>query len=277
MDWKALLLKYFHVKHVSSPCVVILGMHRSGTSCLAGSLQAAGVYLGGVHEWSAHNTKGNREHQEIVSLNDEVLATNGCEWHTVSLIKDKKLRWTREQSIKRDALIARLSSEQKAQKAACWGFKDPRVLFTLPFWQEAIPDMQFIGTYRHPLAVARSIHARSLRSHNPDDLIPIANALSIWQLYNERLLLNYKQAAFPLLNFDQSGDTYLADLEKVVARIGLSLDQESVRSFFEPELRHQSGSDADAVVVPAEVDEIYQRLHRHYRDYHGSSGVSGHA
>ena len=44
----------------SSP-IAILGMHRSGTSCLAGSLQEAGIYLGDVVTSAAHNQKGNRE------------------------------------------------------------------------------------------------------------------------------------------------------------------------------------------------------------------------
>jgi len=31
-----------------SPPILILGMHRSGTSCLAGCLEEAGLYLGDV-------------------------------------------------------------------------------------------------------------------------------------------------------------------------------------------------------------------------------------
>jgi len=38
-----------HPATSSSQAVLILGMHRSGTSCLAGSLQEAGLYLGEVN------------------------------------------------------------------------------------------------------------------------------------------------------------------------------------------------------------------------------------
>ena len=58
----------------------VLGMHRSGTSCLTGSLQEAGLYLGDCHTWNPHNLKGNRENQEIVDINDRVLADNGGAW-----------------------------------------------------------------------------------------------------------------------------------------------------------------------------------------------------
>lgn len=40
--------------------VIVLGMHRSGTSCLTGLLQQAGVALGNVVKEAAHNKKGNR-------------------------------------------------------------------------------------------------------------------------------------------------------------------------------------------------------------------------
>jgi hypothetical protein len=41
--------------------VIVLGMHRSGTSCLAGMLQSAGFHTEAVEEWSPDNNKGSRE------------------------------------------------------------------------------------------------------------------------------------------------------------------------------------------------------------------------
>lgn len=51
--------------------VLILGMHRSGTSCLAGSLQEAGLYLGEVNTAAPHNAKGNRESRDCKFSCDE--------------------------------------------------------------------------------------------------------------------------------------------------------------------------------------------------------------
>ena len=61
-------------------CILILGMHRSGTSCLAGSLQKRGVFLGQVHEVNPHNRKGNRENQRLVDLNTKILQYNHADW-----------------------------------------------------------------------------------------------------------------------------------------------------------------------------------------------------
>ena len=45
--------------------IVILGMHRSGTSCLAGCLEELGLHLGTVITSAPHNKKGNRENPEL--------------------------------------------------------------------------------------------------------------------------------------------------------------------------------------------------------------------
>ena len=56
--------------NTATPVVLVLGMHRSGTSCLAGSLQQAGLELGDVFTSNPFNKKGNREHRDVMtSLN----------------------------------------------------------------------------------------------------------------------------------------------------------------------------------------------------------------
>ena len=51
-------------------------MHRSGTSCLAGSLQAAGASGGAIVEYANDNLLGNRENTSIMNLNKKILAHN---------------------------------------------------------------------------------------------------------------------------------------------------------------------------------------------------------
>jgi hypothetical protein len=67
---------------LASQAVLILGMHRSGASCLAGSLQEAGLYLGEVKTAAPHNAKGNRESRAIMALQDDLLRANGGDWDT---------------------------------------------------------------------------------------------------------------------------------------------------------------------------------------------------
>ena len=63
-----------------APPVAVLGMHRSGTSSLAGSLEEAGLHLGEVVTRADHNQKGNRESLAMRDLNDRLLEHNGGAW-----------------------------------------------------------------------------------------------------------------------------------------------------------------------------------------------------
>lgn len=75
------MLKLFRRKRRPNSCVVmVLGMHRSGTSCLTGLLQQTGLELGDVVTEAPHNKKGNRENLDIMRLNDDVLAHSRGSW-----------------------------------------------------------------------------------------------------------------------------------------------------------------------------------------------------
>jgi len=130
---------------VSEPfCVLILGMHRSGTSSLAGCLQDRGLHLGEVSEKNPFNSKGNRENPWVMRLNNSVLLKSGGKWNN----PPDKISWTEDLALERDDLVAFF----KHSGARHWEFKDPRTLLTLPFWEEGISRIAFVGTFRHPMA-----------------------------------------------------------------------------------------------------------------------------
>src|SRR2546430_4861601 len=121
-------------------------MHRSGTSCLTGTLGEAGVFLGEVSTKNRFNPKGNRENQRILSLHQELLQANGGNWDD----PPERVRWSDEHRAMRDAIIASYAGKK------IWGFKDPRALFTLDGWREALPQIELAGIVRDPVSVARS-------------------------------------------------------------------------------------------------------------------------
>lgn len=220
--------------------VCVLGMHRSGTSCLAGLLEETGLYLGSVSQWNTHNTKGNREHPTIVELNDSVLASNGSSWDKPNVCE----RWDQQQQANRDLLISAFSAESKQ-----WGFKDPRSLFTLNFWQEAL-EPRFIGTFRHPAKVAASLLHRNR--------FPPSQSFQLWELYNQRLLTLHAQHSFPLINFDAPKTEYLSAIQRKAANIVNTAHL--VGDFFEPSLRNQSEVKVSEREVPHSSLELYNQL-----------------
>lgn len=222
--------------------IVILGMHRSGTSSLAGMLEAAGLHLGKVNTAAAYNKKGNRENAEVMALNDAVLANSGHTWRNVPT---GPAVWTEADRVWRDAVIATLSASQP------WGFKDPRALLTLDGWAERLPDAIYVGTFRHPKRVARSLAARPAPLH-----VPLAEGLELWRRYNERLVAWSSLNPMHLVDFDLPPEAYLKRVRAIAAAIGL--DPDKVEVFFEETLR---ASDTDvAVDLTPDVSRLHATL-----------------
>ena len=226
-------------KGTAASTIIILGMHRSGTSCLAGSLQEAGLYLGNVNEGAPHNAKGNRENRAIMDLHDEVLAANGGSWDN----PPSSVEWNYEHEARRNALIDEYPADR------IWGFKDPRTLLTLEGWLKALPAARCVGTFRHPLAVAQSLQRRNVFSRE--------QGVALWQEYN-RILLHYQnQMKFDLTNFDWLADRYHKKLAEIARRLNLKSTEKGF-SFFESRLRN---ADAMAnVSLPRPVAKIYEKL-----------------
>lgn len=218
--------------------ICILGMHRSGTSCLAGSLEEAGVYLGDVQRKNPYNLKGNCEHLKIMEMHDDLFAANGGSWDN----PPQKVIWSDRHRTLRDAII------REYDNVPLWGFKDPRVLFALDGWLEVLPGITLVGTFRHPLDVARSLERRNSFS--------LEKGFQVWGDYNRRLLDCYDRGAFPVISFDLPPDTYKQKLADLLPRIGLSLPPDKF-IFFEAELRHEDG---DKFRLPEDIQNLYDRL-----------------
>lgn len=218
--------------------LAIIGMHRSGTSCLAGSLEEAGLHLGTVITEAPHNAKGNRENKRIMDLQEEVLVHSGGSWD----VPPARVVWTDEHRRRRDAIIASYGDGP-------WGFKDPRTLVTLEFWLEALGSVDFVGTFRHPRLVAESLLAR-----NGGEL---ERWFDLWAAYNERLLALHDRHRFPIVRFDVEPDRYRRSLLAVVEALGLPAPTGHLR-FFEPELRHHNEPPADR--MPDRLRAMHERL-----------------
>lgn len=130
--------------------LIILGMHRIGTSCLAVSLEQAGVYLGAVSNYNKYNLKGNKENNRAMKLNDEILKYNVANWYQ----PPKDLKWNEHHENDGQILTSEL---EKNCVTKYWGFIDPRVLLTLPFWVKLLPAAKFIGTFRNPFRGSESL------------------------------------------------------------------------------------------------------------------------
>ncbi|MDP9141144.1 MAG: sulfotransferase [Pseudomonadota bacterium] len=219
--------------------ILVLGMHRSGTSCLAGSLQEAGLFLGDVNTQARFNARGNRESRSIMDLHDQILADNGGSWDAPPV----SATWSDAHRARRDDLIDTFPEE------VTWGFKDPRCLLAMDGWLEVLPDLRAIGTFRHPMAVAASLTSRNGFSTE--------KGLMIWLAYNRALLTVCEEREIGIVSFDWPPDRYLSRLEALAASVGLQPPAGGFQ-FFTSALRKNAAP--PETELPAEVQTVYAQL-----------------
>jgi len=158
---------------LSKPTVIfVLGMHRSGTSALAGALAASGVWLGRdlLEPAPGVNDKGFWEHKELVRINECLLELAGLHWYT-PLGAGKFASFLDGGNGALDALkeegrafVQELLAGEDGEGAGCVAIKDPRLCLTASFWQPLFEDAGVRVTgfelIRHPAEVGRSLAKR---------------------------------------------------------------------------------------------------------------------
>jgi len=137
---------------VRSPLIVV-GMHRSGTSFAASLLHAAGLDMGSRLMPAARgNERGHFENLDFVDFHMRELRLTGYDdagWaaqHSIALSDEA-------------AEEARNIIENNARISA-WGWKDPRTTLFLDFWSSVVPQATYLFVYREPSEVIDSLYRR---------------------------------------------------------------------------------------------------------------------
>ena len=144
--------------------IIVLGMHRSGTSAVARSLQSFNVALGDrlIAGVEGDNDKGFWEDADIQSMNERILGKLGSAWDRISAIDHRRLVGSEFSS---ERIDARLLLERKLEGRDDFSFKDPRTAVLVPFWRCVVEDLelesQFVIVVRNPLETAASLHRRN--------------------------------------------------------------------------------------------------------------------
>jgi len=125
-------------------CILVLGMHRSGTSALSGLLNIMGVYQGlDLLPPSNANRKGFFENKHILDFNEKVFYEHNSSSDDI-FFSDKHLmidKYAKELK----SLIAEAFGDVR-----CFSIKDPRICLLFPIYEKALTDM---GIMMHPLII----------------------------------------------------------------------------------------------------------------------------
>ncbi|MGE0431455.1 MAG: hypothetical protein AB7S36_04270 [Planctomycetota bacterium] len=161
--------------------IVVIGMHRSGTSAITRLLARTGIELGPPDQLlvaQPSNPHGHFELGPVVDISQRLLALHGGDWHRPPTIPDPLpdtdgLRALRAEAI--EQLDLALGS------ARCWAIKDPRLSVTWPFWRPLLPEaVEVLICVRSPLNVADSLTRR--------DGFARVDGLRLWQRYVAAIL-----------------------------------------------------------------------------------------
>jgi len=146
-----------------SRALLVLGMHRSGTSAVAGALRLAGVDLGAdLMAPAADNPKGFFEHAGVVAIHERLLHALDRAWNDARPLPEGWLDTSAA-----DQASAALEALLRAEFGASplWAVKDPRMCRLLPLWWLVLERMGVepaaLFVLRQPDEVAASLAARN--------------------------------------------------------------------------------------------------------------------
>ena len=140
-------------KVLESSVLVILGMHRSGTTLSSSWLQQCGLQIGDrlSYPWEK-NPQGLYEDKDFVELHKEILGKN----RQTHLLKSPI-----EIRVNGDFRQRAVELVQNRQQYPAWGWKDPRTVLFLHFWDSLLPNARYFVVYRQYIEVVDSFYRRS--------------------------------------------------------------------------------------------------------------------
>lgn len=232
--------------------IVILGMHRSGTSALTRLLSLRGAALPRrlMPPVKDNNETGFWEPQEIVLVHDQLLTAMGSRWDDVRPLNPK---WFAGDTAKdfQNRLVTMMQEE--FGRSPLFVLKDPRICRLLPLWMKVFEQADikpfFVLVARHPFEVVRSLHERDGFSSNKAIILWLRHVLEA-----ERGSRGYPRSVVTF-------DAILSDWKGVTQRIANDLGihwtidandaEESIVNFLTPSRRHHV---ADSEIVCQRVD-----------------------
>jgi hypothetical protein len=247
-------------ERAGGPWVVVVGMHRSGTSAVTGAIGALGFNLVSAEDrLTPHDS--NPEHWESLSIllqNDAILAHFGGTWDAPPQLPEG---WEADRGLPgQTAASELLAAAYPDPGPSVW--KDPRACLLLPYWRKVLHPMAAVLVWRAPLAAARSLRRR--------DGMPVPYGVALWERYNRSAIANLTQTDVYVLDYDsmvEDSEASLSGLTSWLGSIGTfddmpPWDHESALSVVAANLRHESAktTDDDDGIVLDEQHRLVEHL-----------------
>ena len=244
-------------------CLIVLGMHRSGTSAMARVVNLLGAEIGdNLLPAVPTNPRGFWEHYEILELHRRVLREIGS---FSDDIRPLPKQWYRQPTVEkiRSEIVEIIQRDFGQSKL--WVLKEPRMCRLLRLWHSIFSGLNcrahFIFLFRHPLEVAASLRDR--------DNLPLNKSLQFWLEYvleAEEETRNYPRV---FVSFQELIDDWRATLTRISNELQLEWPvsfsdvETEIDDFLEPGLKHHTCSEAEfknESVMPEHIIKVFNEL-----------------
>jgi len=225
--------------------VVVLGVHRSGTSLLTASLQALGCSLGDFpHVANEGNPKGYFEHPDIMAFNDRLFESLGASWDSWGFFAggiDFSSHEFAQARLEANALLHKCFSG-----LGVWAVKDPRMTHLLPFWEATFAEYHIevrrVLIVRAPMEVIQSQLQRY--KANPSFFYTLTDKSAIaawWVVIMLGVVKTLKDGETFLVNHADLYDKTVDTLQACARFLDMPTDSDALTrfadEFVEPDLR----------------------------------------
>jgi GT2 family glycosyltransferase len=175
--------------------VLVLGMHRSGTSMIARLVNLCGAYIAEqseIMEPSPDNPAGYWEPKKLVEINQAVLSQMGGSWCSPPLQNVPDSLESVDATVVSD-MKRFLSCDVPRDRPRV--LKDPRMSVLLPLWRDLLPRPVVLIVWRNPVDVAKSLYAR--------DRFPASVSYALWEQYTRSAIEVSDGMPRMLVSFDR--------------------------------------------------------------------------
>ncbi len=162
---------YFCTMPTSRPPIIIVGMHRSGTTMITKMLEGLGLFVG-------HRKEVNNEALFFYNINNwifKICHARADLPHNLRYLNPMTKKILVQSLTYLLGSVRRLSflgvnkffTYKSIQSLDIpWGWKDPKNTFTYDIWKEIFPDAKIIHIYRNPIDSVSSFIVRDLEVKN---------------------------------------------------------------------------------------------------------------
>jgi hypothetical protein len=231
--------------------ILVLGMHRSGTSAIGGIVAAYGAATPkNLLPESFSNPKGHWESTPLTIVDDDLIVAAASSWHDW-LPLDR--RWLQSPAAERFRHTIKAIILSEFGDAPLFFIKDPRICRFVPFMTSILADLRVdpvaLLPVRNPLEVAYSLQLR--------DQLALPTSLMLWLRHVLDAEYHSRQMPRYILPHDELLAGWRHHMDRAARQMGIvwpaSADQAAAATaeFLTEELHRQRASVADLQNHPA--------------------------